>query len=282
MAINTRPADTLALVTIALGLLATRVSAQGFNYDSVGLDWPGLCVDGARQSPINIVRDRAVAIATPSISLSFEISPSYELRNLENSVNMVPKAGTRQQLIYQGHTFNLLQIHAHAVSEHTFDGFFGGMEFHYVHANASNTTVDANGVPVSLLVVGVTLPLSRNNTNNTFVSRYLQAPTVPGSSKTINRAINMYSLFASSLIVDGQRKLNTFRFYTYPGSLTVPGCLQYVTWLVIDPRSGSRMSVEQLEDFWLLTSKSTGGNPINNRPPQPLKGRTVSTFFAQV
>ncbi|XP_033059412.1 carbonic anhydrase 1 isoform X2 [Trachypithecus francoisi] len=70
-------------------------------------------------------------------------------------------------------------------------------------------------------------------------------------------------------------------FWTYSGSLTHPPLYESVTWIVC--KESISVSSEQLAQFRSLLSNVEGDNPVpiqhNNRPTQPLKGRTVRASF---
>uniref|UniRef100_A0A2I3TF03 Carbonic anhydrase 1 n=1 Tax=Pan troglodytes TaxID=9598 RepID=A0A2I3TF03_PANTR len=70
-------------------------------------------------------------------------------------------------------------------------------------------------------------------------------------------------------------------FWTYPGSLTHPPLYETVTWIIC--KESISVSSEQLAQFRSLLSNVEGDNAVpmqhNNRPTQPLKGRTVRASF---
>ncbi|PNI49069.1 CA1 isoform 23 [Pan troglodytes] len=70
-------------------------------------------------------------------------------------------------------------------------------------------------------------------------------------------------------------------FWTYPGSLTHPPLYESVTWIIC--KESISVSSEQLAQFRSLLSNVEGDNAVpmqhNNRPTQPLKGRTVRASF---
>ncbi|XP_046573687.1 carbonic anhydrase 2-like [Haliotis rubra] len=69
-------------------------------------------------------------------------------------------------------------------------------------------------------------------------------------------------------------------FYTYPGSLTTPGCDESVTWIVV----ATPMSIEDADMEKLRQMKDMDDRPIaldgNCRPRQPLGCRMVTANFA--
>uniref|UniRef100_A0A8C9DHY6 Carbonic anhydrase 1 n=1 Tax=Prolemur simus TaxID=1328070 RepID=A0A8C9DHY6_PROSS len=71
-------------------------------------------------------------------------------------------------------------------------------------------------------------------------------------------------------------------YWTYPGSLTHPPLYESITWIIC--KENISVSSEQLAQFRSLLSNVEGDNAVpilhNNRPPQPLKGRTVRASFS--
>jgi carbonic anhydrase len=64
-------------------------------------------------------------------------------------------------------------------------------------------------------------------------------------------------------------------YWTYQGSLTMPGCTEGVRWIVLrDIRIISDTAVSLLHDV-ISGFPDYGGYPNNNRPVQPLNGRGV-------
>uniref|UniRef100_A0A673UUJ2 Carbonic anhydrase 1 n=1 Tax=Suricata suricatta TaxID=37032 RepID=A0A673UUJ2_SURSU len=70
-------------------------------------------------------------------------------------------------------------------------------------------------------------------------------------------------------------------YWTYFGSLTHPPLYESVIWIICKESIG--ISSEQLAQFRSLLSNVEGDKAVpiqhNNRPPQPLKGRTVKASF---
>uniref|UniRef100_A0A8C6FI78 Carbonic anhydrase 1 n=1 Tax=Moschus moschiferus TaxID=68415 RepID=A0A8C6FI78_MOSMO len=70
-------------------------------------------------------------------------------------------------------------------------------------------------------------------------------------------------------------------YWTYFGSLTHPPLHESVTWVIF--KESISVSSEQLAQFRGLLANAEGDREVpikhNNRPPQPLKGRTVRASF---
>lgn len=192
-----------------------------------------------------------------------QVGQSFKLVNTGSNVNIVPT--NVSSLWFNGVKYNLLQVHGHAYSEHSFDGYFTAIELHLVHTKASNSS--------ELLVLGVPMRLDDNNQDNAFLESWLDlAPTHAGKTVRVNKVLDFYSL------VQNPANRTSKTIYTYPGSLTTPKCSQGVTWLSLDPKFCPTVSVPQVIKFETLISETAHGVPVSMRPPQPLKGRNVTKF----
>jgi hypothetical protein len=173
------------------------------------------------------------------------------------------------QLSYQGIQYNLVQIHFHTPSEHTFGGGYYDAEAHIVHQNPLNTK--------QYLVLGVMLQASASNisnSNNLFLNSIWNAGgsnILTGQQTNIEESstyLNPYAQFLPPSTIH----------YVYNGSFTTPPCTQGVQWVVYD----EVVQVSQ-DDIYLLRSAvkalktnavSLAGN--NNRGVTfPLNGRTI-------
>jgi hypothetical protein len=67
------------------------------------------------------------------------------------------------------------------------------------------------------------------------------------------------------------------RYYTYPGSLTTPGCTEGVRWIVLKDALGvSPRATERLHEL-IAGFPGYDGYGNNNRPTQPLKDREIES-----
>lgn len=116
-------------------------------------------------------------------------------------------------------TFQVLQFHIHAPSEHTFDGGkHYDVEVHVVHINPVETKLAVLGIYFDVEAGG-------NQTNDFITS--LQASKAVYNSSQISPKIPLMDLI---------NKLDKTKIYHYSGSLTTPPCSEIVTWIVIhDP-----------------------------------------------
>ena len=142
--------------------------------------------------------------------------------------------------------YQLAQYHFHAPSEHTVNGTHSPMEMHFVH-----TTADGQ-----LAVIGVLIVEGAHNA--AFDPIWANLPTQKGMENHLTH-----------VKVDVDALLPTARTtYRYDGSLTTPPCSEGVKWFVMT--TPIALSPAQIHAF---TSLIHG----NNRPVQPLNGRSVFT-----
>jgi carbonic anhydrase len=208
------------------------------------------CGDGRRQSPIDI--SKPTRGATPELKASF---PPAELRiahhehvadGINNGHTIQINYGGADTLTLGGTSYQLAQYHFHSPSEHTVDGKHLPMEMHMVHKSADN----------KLAVVGVFIAEGAHN--KAFDPVWGNLPAQKG----------VETHFAS-VKVDVDALLPTTRTsYRYDGSLTTPPCSEGVSWIIMT--TPIQLSGEQVRTFRRLIND-------NNRPVQPLNGRTILT-----
>ena len=146
-------------------------------------------------------------------------------------------------------TYQLKQFHFHTPGEHTIDGKSFPMEVHFVHQSADNkfavvAVLFAEGPPNENLAKLISnFPKAKGDS--------LRLPEVK-----LDLALHLPANTAS---------------YTYMGSFTTPPCTEDVEWIIFrDPVMTSR---EQLNAFAARLSP-------NNRPVQPLNGRSIGSGTA--
>ena len=207
--------------------------------------WASLCFDnapcgGERQSPIDIAGATTDGNLSP-IAFNYDSTSTAIVNNGHTLQWNVENGGG---ISLDGTDYSLLQFHLHTKSEHTIDGNFYPLELHLVHQDA------ASG---NLAVVGV---LFETGAENNFMGHFME--NLPADANgTYNDAMKY---FAADVLPASTG------YYTYPGSLTTPPCSEIVTWLVLkEPVVASQ---EQLDALAAIMKE-------NNRPVQPLNGRTV-------
>lgn len=161
------------------------------------------CSIGSRQSPIDI--DSAVDALHPGPLIEWRRSMSTIVNN-GHTIQVNP--GTGGRLVSGGRTFELLQFHFHAPSEHTVDGRSFPMEAHFVHGDGAGGL----GVLGVFMVPGAA--------NRTFAALAAAFPQVSGGKAGIE--------LDPRGLLPGNRD-----DWTYQGSLTTPPCSEIVDWMVV-------------------------------------------------
>lgn len=196
---------------------------------------------GKQQSPIDIVPARAVRKDQAELKLSYQDTTLEILNNGHTIEDDYHNGGT---LTVGGRAYKLAQFHFHSPSEHTIDGKHTPMELHLVHK-------DADG---KLAVIGVMI--EEGSTHAELAKLWQHLPATPGRAQAVEGVlVNASKLLPISLAS-----------YRYSGSLTTPPCSEQVAWYVM--QQPIEASAEQIAAFRRLVFG-------NNRPTQPLNGRTI-------
>jgi len=219
------------------------------NWGKLSAEWSP-CGEGQSQSPIDI--DQTVKADLPELRANFKPA---ELRIIhhEHIADAINNGHTIQVNYSEGDVlsigeeqFQLLQYHFHSPSEHTVAGRHYPMEMHLVHKSAQG----------KLAVIGVFIEEGQHNA--AFDPIWSNLPKTKG---TENHFENV-TVDVNSLLPTGSHS------YRYDGSLTTPPCSEGVKWIIM--RSPIQLSGEQIGAFQNIIKG-------NNRPVQPLYGRTVVT-----
>ncbi len=196
------------------------------------------CSNGHEQSPVDIPSSAPLNPA----SIKFNYQPGA-LTIFNNGHTIRANYDKGSSIEIEGKTYNLLQFHFHATSEHTLNGQPAAMEVHFVHQSADG----------ELAVVGALI--SRGAENAAYAPVVAHMPTQEGEPEMIN-----------GVTVNAAAMLPADRtYYRYEGSLTTPPCTEAVNWFVL--HGGLTFSDAQIAAFTALF-------PNDARPIQPLGSRT--------
>jgi carbonic anhydrase len=197
---------------------------------------------GKQQSPIDIVRTRAVAQDGAPLVMNY---PDTALGILNNGHTVEEEYEEGGTVSVDGHAYRLAQFHFHSPSEHTIDGRHAPVEMHMVHKDEAG----------KIAVVAVMIHEGRTHPVLDLVSNNL--PSAAGTTKTASGVkVNASKLLPANLA--------SFR---YTGSLTTPPCTEGVAWFVL--QEPIEASAGQIAAFRRVIEG-------NNRPTQPLHGRIVT------
>jgi len=198
-----------------------------------------LCETGRMQSPVDL--DQENAVGDLEFSVDWDSSPLV-VSNSGKTVQANFQPGS--YMTSGGRVFNLLQVHFHTPSEHTFSGQTYPLVAHFVHSTDEGR----------LGVLGI---LFEEGEENTELQKIIDAV---GDADGNTRAVKGVSLDPNGML---PRELEIFR---YVGSLTTPPCSEGVQWHVAeDAVQASSAQIGRMESIM----------GMNARPVQPLNGRLL-------
>ncbi|MDX8377072.1 MAG: carbonic anhydrase family protein [Mariprofundales bacterium] len=232
---------------------ATEHHAPHFTYDgdngpanwgTLSEDWAACSGTGNAQSPVDIVTANAAANSAAAALVTDYKDAALDVKNNGHSITVSYPAGS--SLTIGGSSYELLQFHFHAASEHTIDGQHSDLVAHLVHKNAEG----------QLAVIGVLL--NEGEANNAIDAVWSNMPKDAGT----NNAPEGVSINAASLLPADMS------YYHYNGSLTTPPCSEIVSWYVL--KNAVTVSKAQIAAFRVLYSD-------NVRPVQNLHERNIES-----
>ena len=199
-----------------------------------------LCGEGSAQSPIDI-RD---AVETDLVAIEFHYGETAnKIFNNGHTIQVDTDPGS--YIVYNGITYDLLQFHFHAPSEHTIEGEAAALEIHFVHQDRNSG---------NLAVVGILLGEGERE-NAAYAAVFDHLPAQVGEPEANGAPLDLAALLPE-----------TQGYYAYQGSLTTPPCSEVVRWLLLD--TPLELSAAQIKAF---TDIYAG----NARPVQPLGQRDL-------
>jgi carbonic anhydrase len=217
----------------------------GQNFTQVGLN----------QTPIDIVSAKAIPGVLPRLSFHYK----HTALNVENTGHVI-------QVVYQSgsylqwgkdvtNTYNLVQFHFHAPSEHTVDGKSFDGELHLNHTNLLGEQV----------IVAVFLQQDSKASAGVYDDILAKAP----SSVSVNSGGTL-TVNASDLLPK-----DTQAFYAYNGSGSTPPCAEGVRRIVFTQAVNVTPNVIKQLHSLAGGFVENAGYPNNNRPITPANGRSV-------
>lgn len=210
------------------------------------------CQAGTNQSPVDIAS--TVDADLPPLVFDYRATPLV-VENTGHTVEVQMPEGSEQTLTVGEDEFRLDQYHFHAPSEHTLGGESFDAEAHLVHENDDG----------ELAVVGVFLEVGAPP--SALIDTVLTtAPEEAGEEVDVGEDRSPIELLPGGEVT---------RYYTYPGSLTTPGCDEGVRWIVLQDTLGvSTTAVDRLHQL-IAGLPGYDGYENNNRPTQPLNDRVI-------
>jgi carbonic anhydrase len=214
------------------------------------------CASGQRQSPVDIVRPEPSNL--PPLEFAYPPTP-FTVENTGHTIEARMPEGSNLTLTVGQDTYRLVQFHFHAPSEHTVAGKAYPAELHLVHESEGG----------ELAVVGIFVEPS--SLPQPLIDEVIETAGSVGEEVEIADALSPLEL----LLDLEPPRASEADYYEYDGSLTTPPCTENVRWIV-------------LEDIHIIDEGTVGflheliggfpdyeGYADNNRPTQPLNGRTI-------
>lgn len=192
--------------------------------------------------------------------LEFSYPPTrFTVQNTGHTIEATMPEASNLTLTVAGDVYRLERFHFHAPSEHTVDGTSYPAELHLVHRSKAGEIA-----VVAIFIESSSLPQPLID---------LVIETAAGVGEEVPME---YPESPLELLLDLEPPRATEDdYYTYDGSLTTPPCSEDVRWIVFeDIHVVDLATVELFHDI-------VGGFPTyegfadNNRPTQPLNGRTI-------
>ncbi|XP_055385052.1 uncharacterized protein LOC129614474 [Condylostylus longicornis] len=185
--------------------------------------WGGACQNGTKQSPINLVINKAIYLDMNQLALNYQ---QYDIPlgnvtltndglsvvvDFQKSQNFMP--GVR----YLGKQYLLDSFHFHwGGSEHEFNGKRLDGEIHLVHLSKQE----------EILVLGALL--QKTDSSNNAISNIFRTSTQNIQNFNTTTTLD----FSSTSLRDVLQNVNLLKYLTYEGSLTTPNCNEGVRWIV--------------------------------------------------
>jgi len=250
------------------GAEQTCDASAAWNYANISCwatNYP-ICSTGRHQSPIHINSSEVTHIGQDTFLGRTGWHPLSMLR-VANSGRMLTVNNEQMGYVeWMGETgfpkfYQLTQFNLHMPSEHIIDGQQFAAELSIIHKNQITVyQFDASDLLVTNFLFNV------GPTRNPLLDQLLgQAPIAPGQWTEAKTPIDLLRSLGAALDLD---------FYRYDGSTTAPDCEEIAKHFVFE--HALSMSYDQFTSF-----KAMFPSPSNNRPVQPLNGRTLgkNTFM---
>jgi len=228
---------SLALLAACPLCVKTAYAAEGVHWSYEGQEGPehwgslskenSACSAGSQQSPIDI--RGAIKADLPDLGLDWKSGGSI----VNNGHTIQVKAAPGGTLKRGDTTYDLVQYHFHAPSEHLVDGKNFAMEVHFVHKHAESGALGVFGV---FMTPGAT--------NETFAELAAKFPQKPGEELALD-AVDPAGLLPRSL-----------KYWAYEGSLTTPPCSEIVDWMVaMGPIEVAAADIEKFTALYSMNAR---------------------------
>jgi carbonic anhydrase len=268
-------ARTISVAVVCALVLAgcaggdTETTAPSWNHNPADTTlgptaWGGIdasfeqCRGGESQSPVDLTG--AAEADLPDLEFDYP-ETSLVVENTGHVIEARLPEDSDHTLTIGDDEYRLVQFHFHAPSEHAVDGERYAAEVHLVHESEDG----------ELAVVGVVMHPTGGGSTRIVDVVVEAAPEEAGDEAELDVERSPAGLLSAlgETIVFGPP------YYTYPGSLTTPGCTEGVRWIVmLAILPTSQETVDRLHEL-IAGFPGYDGYENNSRPLEPLNGRVI-------
>ncbi len=180
--------------------------------------------NGQEQSPIDL---NPSAIPASILPPAIYWRPADVTSAANNGHTFQVSLDSPGRIVLDGKQYNFLQLHFHAGSEHTLNGYRYPLEVHLVHAADDG----------SLAVIGILFVEGQEN---------------PALAQLISTLPGTQGAYDPNMVFDLKSLLpGDWSAYRYHGSLTTPPCSEIVSWTVFErPLTASRDQIAVFETLF--------------------------------
>lgn len=254
---------SLLLISCRVGANPDKVVSFGYgngpdgpaHWGSLAGEWKA-CNSGSKQSPIDIVKDKATHTTTLEPLTRDYVDANATLINNGFNIELRYDEGVGTVLI-DGKGYSLQQVHWHTPSEHTVDGGKLPMEMHMVHKTSDG----------KIAVVAVLYQLGKTDK---FVHQLIGSIKALAMEKCSDKEETRIPV---GLVENKALKRATRKYYRYVGSLSSPPCTEDVIWTIMG-------KIREITPGQLaaLQAPLSVEYRNNSRPVQPLNSRSVQLY----
>ncbi|CAG5109873.1 Oidioi.mRNA.OKI2018_I69.chr2.g4348.t1.cds [Oikopleura dioica] len=266
--------------------------AADWGYEDQGDSWNDeKCVNGTRQSPINLQTITATAKAAGAWKFkNYDEKADWTIANNGHSIVATTNTDMHMHSDTFGdddnYKFHSWHIHwgsdSEPGSEHEMDDKQFDAEAHLVHWNTKygvvcNSFDEAVGKGDGLAVLGFFIEKeSENDASDDHELDRLIKKDVDENVQEMDAQVNPQDKSLMELFVNNA---DTSQFFRYLGSLTTPKCQEAVVWTVfVDPIT---ISKETYDHMIVMTKDSSDTSLVKNfRNVQPVEGREITLYTA--
>lgn len=226
----------LAVIAACLPAVPAAFAGDEARWDYLGKHGPdhwgtldksySTCSAGSQQSPVNLTG--AIEAELPSLAIDWKTGG--KMANTGHTIQIEAAGGTLRR---GDETYELLQYHVHAPSEHQVDGKSFPLEIHFVHKHPKTGALGVLGVFVT------------PGANHAAFGKLAAAFPLKAGEHVAVSDLNPADFLPSKLA-----------YWAYEGSLTTPPCNEIVDWMVAaQPIEADKADIEKFTAIYAMNAR---------------------------